>query len=289
MPPTAADHVLDAIYAQVLAEPGCDLHRLAWADRFEELYGAPSPRAEFVRVQCKLSRLLAGDEEPGDDTRDEIDASWERRGDHIAALRRRERELLFDDIGRTAKWFDRPGMYLLRGPAGDGESLVFCSQERPGDGRQVFEMRVRRGWPSAVTLPLAAWVGGPCGNCDSGLVLPVAGVECHLCGGKGEFPALGPLIAASCPLWPEETAVRLSDLEPIRLVCDFGEVWNWAPGRPEPESPWFITQALFDLIDLPLAEVGGERMAMKCAVTAKDAQEALSKATLAWAKSQIRI
>jgi uncharacterized protein (TIGR02996 family) len=282
------DTALDAIHAQVLAEPDCDLHRLAWADRFEELYGAPGPRAEFVRAQCELATrrrcpsccdVRSCVEIRSGGLTGFHEGNWCRKH---ADLRRREREL----------WCDLAHVFAAELPG-----RRFNMGLTPDDASQspVREWAfVRRGWPSAVTLPLAAWVGTDCGRCNGGFVW-----EEYRGGAEGKetrrrevrcsngTPALGPLIAASCPLWPEGEAVRLSDREPVQSASG----WWWSSPRAVRTYPRSILpEPLFRALQDGVCDGKVSTFVLsRSFATAKDSLTALSKAALAWAKSQIRI
>lgn len=50
----SGDQTLRLLLRAILEEPSCDLHRLAYADRCEEL--GDYARAEFIRAQCELAK-----------------------------------------------------------------------------------------------------------------------------------------------------------------------------------------------------------------------------------------
>lgn len=80
------DH--DALLAAVIAEPGDDTVRLAYADWIEEHGGQPE-RAEFIRVQCELARVYPDGDKFTSKNPQAAESGWDRYKD----LRRREREL----------------------------------------------------------------------------------------------------------------------------------------------------------------------------------------------------
>jgi uncharacterized protein (TIGR02996 family) len=136
-----ADPALSGLLRAVLGEPGDDALRLIYADRCDELGDAA--RAEFVRVQCELARVVAQQDEFSkadvshfDYTRAVVDRRQE-------ALRRRERELLDgadegDELPRRVRWLPFPEpSYTLEGE---------------------FRPRFRRGFVESLTLPSAAWL-----------------------------------------------------------------------------------------------------------------------------------
>ena len=85
----------------------------------------------------------------------------------------------------------------------------------------ISELVWRRGFVSGVTLTLAAFVGGPCGECDGGYVR--AGPDshwCRACQGIGRTPGIAAALFAAHPI--EE--VTLPD---VGTVQSFGG-WHFA-------------------------------------------------------------
>jgi uncharacterized protein (TIGR02996 family) len=229
--PTVAESNLSQMFAAVMENPGDDRPRLIWADALEEATNTYlHPRAEFVRVQCELVRgvsALLHDPESG---------RCDCRG---CVLRRREVELLREH-------------WKIIIPGIDGLHVVYRGGNSPAYGwfvpgkEEIIEATFSRGWPSAVTLPLAAWVGGECQRCrdQPGWAFVAARLRrCPDCKGETRTPALGPLIAASCPLWPTETAVRLSDKDPSMGFIWYRQIANDAMERS------VLPAALWDLLD----------------------------------------
>lgn len=108
--------------------------------------GTDAMRAEFVRVQCQLANDDADDAAKG------------RLGTN--PLRRRERELF---ARLTGGGFDLRG--LPNGCVVTIDAInVELGRSHPNPGFPVAF--VRRGFVDEVRLPLAAFVGGPCGRCQ---------------------------------------------------------------------------------------------------------------------------
>lgn len=73
------------------------------------------------------------------------------------------------------------------------------------------------------------------------------------------------------------------DISPIQLQSDAGDVFNLMAGKPGPHSPWSVGPELYNLLDLPVATVGGEAMDAKYARSFEAAHDALSVAMLSTA------
>ncbi len=192
-------------------------------------------RAEFIRVQCELARL--GD--PQDCvTRDGGYATGCTC--HVCALRRRERDLLNDH------WRD------WIAPLTSGDCHV-TNLHGPSSVPFPVWVTFRRGWVSAVTLPLGVFLGGRCERCGGSGVDPESeckvcgnhpddtgtiehgrgcytqdsdgggysrGDDCDTCGGRGTRPGVAKRLFETCPL----EAVTLSDREPYET----GDHWFWS-------------------------------------------------------------
>jgi uncharacterized protein (TIGR02996 family) len=143
---TPYDHPeLHRLLAGILADPGEDRPRLAWADRLAELGDgdrAAQERAEFVRVQVELAasrRRWPGGVVP-----------WKPLA-RRETLGRRERELLEANL---CEWVWRPaGARMVCHLSGDAPGEVNVGLYRPVemDHRQTF----RRGFVESVTMPAA--------------------------------------------------------------------------------------------------------------------------------------
>jgi len=158
-------------------------------------------RAAFIRVQVELARLEASgwhdDWKAGQlVTQDPI----REHGEKIAALRKRERELLIPNWGR---W--RPPVLSIMGDTIICRNIVAEPDDVPMPGDVVIEFR--RGFVESVTCPLAALLGVPCG-CDRGKWRN--GNTCPDCSGTGRVGGCGKELFASQPV----LSVTLSDREP---------------------------------------------------------------------------
>lgn len=220
------DH--DALLAAILAAPDDDTPRKVYADYLEERDGdvpcgrcggdgdlrinsmgygnqdcrvcsgsgrvpnGYAERAEFVRVQCELARLSRWpcggyycDEAIG-----HVDCE-DPTGDKAAALRKRDQELW----PQVVPTFDVPADWLV-------------DVHRRGTDRSAV---VRRGFIDEVSLTLAAFVGGPCGQCGNHydnhrLGLP-APENCPDCSGTGRVGGLAERLFRAHPV----TKVVISD------------------------------------------------------------------------------
>jgi uncharacterized protein (TIGR02996 family) len=147
------DH--DAMLAAVIAEPGDDTVRLAYADWIEE-HGGQSERAEFIRLRIRIARLQAdcrcgscvrlrggGQHHNGpcavDKERDELPDGRSQQ----AHLRRRERELL-QSAGNP--WMEDGKQWLP-------ESWPFDAAK---DGTQM-RWDWARGFVFSISLPWTLW------------------------------------------------------------------------------------------------------------------------------------
>ncbi len=139
-----------AIHAAILREPGCDLHRLAFADYLDEQ--GDHNRAEFIRVQCEIAWLesAAGGEHPN--MLNHPNALY-RQGqcfqcDKTTALGVRERDL-WGVVDRAIIPVGFAGHYGFTPDAPNIQVAIF-----------------RRGFVDEVRLSCAAFVGERCAMCD---------------------------------------------------------------------------------------------------------------------------
>jgi uncharacterized protein (TIGR02996 family) len=216
----------DALLRAVLGDPADDGLRLVYADWLEE--NGQGERAEFIRVQVELAGgkpCLSESASPRRFCRPEC-----RR----CALRRRERELLGNDVCERCDWH-RP---LVHGG---------------------WEWKYRRGFVAEVACATADWL------------------------------RYGPALVRAQPL----ERVRLADREPTRygnqgLMHPPGPRWLWfvaplsgeiiyPPRHPAeiPRSIWTVYAELYHAEDLEWEHP-----------TEEAAWDALSRACLAWARSQ---
>lgn len=235
----------DQLLRAILEQPADDAPRLLYAD-WLDIDGPPEcrdpDRAEFVRVQIELAKwemvpgesfVVAGKYEfcPG--------------GVNLAALRRRERELLKDHH-----------------PKGQIPNLSNYSRWA-GDWRWLAEngakWEYRRGFVAHVALPLAAFLS-PCGECKGNghingqLLLPA----CPQCRGTGRLPGLAGRLAGLVPL----ERVTLTDREPLQmdhLGEDHGlsnPYYLFQHFTPQPEPPHRLP---LELVEVMYAETPAVR------------------------------
>lgn len=179
----------------VLENPFDDGPRLVYADWLDE-HDSPE-QAEFIRVQIELAKHPWG--------RRMYDPRYSS-GEPWDSLREREKRVW--NFGMPGTWADalKPSF-----------ECVFCidletiSRDKTRDPLVVF----RRGFPSSVSLTLAALCGGPCERCEGTGEHPppsfgyAAVGQCQHCrraDGKGRVGGL----AAALSRWPV-TAVNVTD------------------------------------------------------------------------------
>ena len=147
----------EALYRAILDNPADDVVRLVYADWLEES-GTDAARAEFIRVQCELARLL--------DTQGLREAPCHENA-RIYTLNRRQRELL---AANRRGWAHVVCPNCKGTGACDGGSVGLyacpeCSASRkdyPGTGdamqREGLRYEFRRGFVEVVKVPGLAWV-----------------------------------------------------------------------------------------------------------------------------------
>ncbi len=226
---------------------------------------AASERGEFIRVQCEIERLKRP-----------IKITKTRGGTlnefaDTTILRARERDLLArhgtewrkagkcpecEGKGEHFDGYDRwkDCKHCFGGDIG-GLLRKFDYREfsAESDPSELVRVRFGRGLPDSVTVPRLADCLRVTQDNHGGYQEPslwLAAVLRH----HGTVRECVPL-----------------DREPVEIENDQGEPFNWMYGNPEPESPHFIPRPIWDLLELPIARVGGEDMdRAKCAKT-KDA------------------
>ena len=261
-------------------------------------------RAEFIRVQCELSRLRT---DPGRDAR--LDAEPMFAAGYFDAVHRnkaafdavtgeaspcrcerclgvRERELQADKES-VRGWFTTPGS-PLKWTATDGipRMLVCWPNGREDDGGSVVAV-VRRGFVAEVRCRLADWTGGGCQACggyghhhrnDS---LPAHAVAvnypsliCDACSGTGRTPGVGESVVASHPV----EIVTVTDKAPTETPS--GWAWWRNVGLDDTDVlPAEVFDRLPDEDAVPFSH--GERL---CYPTRERAFAVLSTACLSLAK-----
>lgn len=210
-----------AVYAAILANPGDDTPRGAYADLLDDT-GAPgdAARAAFIRVQCELARLP--------DCGHRQDTSPGQPGGRLVCERcrllLRERELLH---GLSPIWEQS----LINLPeTGWGCDNFFNGSKPvvPGLGYVTFS----RGFVDAARLSLAAFLGGPCGRCDDGRIgqhhdpssdTMRGGRACPACSGTGQVTGIAAALFVAHPV----RVVHLTDMRPWHVSMGG---WHWWEG-----------------------------------------------------------
>jgi uncharacterized protein (TIGR02996 family) len=215
----------------VLAAPKDDAPRLALADWYAE--NGDEARGEFVRVGVELARTKVhpnGHTDVGPDRRFFVNEARDctRADCRACELRRRERNLL----QQTPPGGELP--YRLVWAGFDSYTAT-----------TGIEWTFRRGLVSSVTLPLAAFVGGPCGQCRGAFL---TSAFCSACSGTGTAPGLAARLFAAHPV----TAVMLSDREPIAVSGR--RLFGWISWYGECQMPHQIPSDLDALLPEPPPE-----------------------------------
>jgi uncharacterized protein (TIGR02996 family) len=225
-PPSPAPVSVAAAYASdgdnmlraVLVAPEDDAPRLVYADWLDE-HGEPE-RAEFIRVQIRLARwpvercdsIYPGCSVDGDRV------VWHDHKCPMAPVAARERLLLAANFGAWTDSLPEP-MVTKQCPS--------CAEQAPAYETNVVECRqcdctglvpdhdnvgFRRGFVAEVHLTAAAFVGGPCPECNLSRAAspPSAGFVCPACKGEKRLPGLAAALFAAHPV----TEVRLVDRKP---------------------------------------------------------------------------
>lgn len=152
-----------ALVGQILTRPADDTPRLVYADWLDD--HGQTDRAEFVRVQCEITR-----EYPGHNDHPEYASEdWHRRdvaanGEcHGCQLLDRQR-LLWAVISPafaapTDRLIRRPRTILVSYPLAPAVTYWLGHQTRPGVGPEdELNLLVRRGFVSEIRLPLAVFL-----------------------------------------------------------------------------------------------------------------------------------
>lgn len=135
---THIDTTAAALLAGILARPDDDTPRLVYADWLDE--HEQHERAEFIRVQCELARLLARVEQAGF-------SNVRHTGGPLHA---RERELLAD-ADRRREWARVPW-----GKGGKGDAL--CPPSNDALPQPDVVPHFRRGFVERVEVPALSWL-----------------------------------------------------------------------------------------------------------------------------------
>jgi len=258
----------EGLLAAILANPECDLPRLALADHYEGELGQPE-RAEFIRLQIELAK--------GNDPMD-LTTPGEQP---LFPYRWRQREL-WDAHGPS--WFsERPDGCCVGIEDADG-TVSIGGIAGPIKGNPMI---VRRGFVHTVRCSLADWVGGEaCGRCNPAEF-------CDTCQCTGSTPGIGPQIVARHPVERLAATDRVPEAEryqpgsePWRYNWFFRAEYGWqvATDAQWVDEPDHLPGCLFEhMPGTPLADMGDFRFSFD---SREDAMNALSSALIAWAKSQ---
>jgi len=283
-----------AFLKAILATPDDDLPRLVYADWLDE-HSHPE-RAEFIRVQCELSRLTIENEtpreiEPGGLTPTELNHWWAERATRGVYLREREWRLLDQHgpdwyLGFAVASHPEVGCatWSVEGPQPKGWIVchgVTCVQHEP----------FSRGFVGRFTTQIRQWVGGSCDRCGGEGDLPAseAVIErtgaytfaCGRCSGQGHIRGVGPAVVASAPI----ERVDVSDREPM-VNEDDDWVWYCLTAEAEGERAENIIHGLPERVFRHLK--GGWQLTThgRRYDTEADARKALSNALIVWAMSE---
>lgn len=265
------DHASNLL-REILADPANDDSRLVYADWLEEHGGEPGARqAEFIRLQMALARS-------GHTRGSEDDATW--------ASVCRLREVAMDWVPESERIADAL-RFRARPLDGGAIAIEYEDQDNP-------EVIFRRGFVEAVTLPLAAFLGGLCPVChgrgefegDPGYPAEA----CHgPCGGTGRIAALAglfqqyPITAVTLTLTDRRPSRGRFAHEAPADVRGRG-YWIWHLERPNTvaadQLPYSLYQHLFFG---PLKGLSMSPHACQYSTEAA-AMEALSRACVAYGR-----
>jgi uncharacterized protein (TIGR02996 family) len=230
-----------ALLRAILEAPADDAPRLVYADWLEE--NGEHERAEFIRVQAELAGHRG------------CNCQVRANGGVVkmcekCTLRERERELW--NSRQAPRWFfagvvkkmgkphcyldlSEPPMLRLMSPNGD---MVDCKHPN-------------RGFVAEVRLPVAAFLGGPCGRCQGygAYDHPEARmclVECPACSGSGRTSGIAAALFAAQPV----TRVTLTDLLPYHGL---NNTFHWydlaAQDPPDTHPPSNVPSDLYVLLE----------------------------------------
>jgi uncharacterized protein (TIGR02996 family) len=250
------------LLAAVIAAPESDLPRLVMADWLDE--NNECKRAEFIRLQCELTKMLNGDDEPNEDSIPAMNWAWDQFEVRRNTLLERE-EVLWgswpdtDDIrGRFHKQF------------GEGWMILPAAWGTYDNGGRLA--RVQRGFVCEIHCTLADWCGGYCWRCnDISKHYPESMqaemfAACPICHGTGRMLAIGPKIVRENPV----LTVWLKDREPA--MSRHG--WSWYGESSNSNDPARLPDKIWSL----LPHVDYQTVGL--------AYAALSTSAILWAKNE---
>jgi uncharacterized protein (TIGR02996 family) len=196
----------NALMQAVLRHPADDLPRLLYADELDA--AGECERAEFVRVQIELAKW---EMYPGERFNGFSHEGKRYEFTPTASLIAREKELLHLEYKREIK--------LIAEVIGYQGNLI-----------SNF-VTYRRGFPSAISLPMALLMGGECERCGGyGHTELFPYFKCPPCHGTGRVPGLIDTIFSQ---WPVET-VTVSDKQPMEFRASSVSGWRWICNRYVP-------------------------------------------------------
>lgn len=172
-------------------------------------------RAEFIRVQCEISKSAGVCEKLWCDSQLLVCDECKR----WKVLRKREQELLF---AHARDWFRDvvPNGTISHWSPHDPVPFFVI----PNDGNPLsVNIEIRRGFIDEVRLPLAVFAGRACPRCNGYGVIST-GRECCECGTAGGSPGLASELFARHPI----TRVVLSDVSARELDQDVHSAGPWA-------------------------------------------------------------
>ena len=227
-----------AFVAAIIAEPRCDIRRLAFADWLDE--HGQTEWAHLIRLQCRLAGGLLGV------TRDKV------RAEAFSLLMHGK---LADRVADGFEPIDVEYAY------GDGESVV-VRLFQPGlynlEGEAIgAEIVWRRGFIAEVHCPLAVW-------------------QEH-----------GPRLVREHPI----ERVRLTDKAamvnlPFRGEREGAAAWGNSDFLITPPPPESLPGGIYALLQGHWPTVATQAIPVKIYATAQEAEDASSRACIAWAKLQ---
>lgn len=306
---TVIDTERDGFMERIVAEPDEDTHRLVFADWLQE--NGDEARADFIRVQCELTKELTDISERHHNNLDMIldpnDSEKQRRKHRVWELQKRESALLTANLER---WRRVPCPECIKGyekhPTRSDEVIEqWCRTcDRTGDiggltwkGIPQFEPVFRRGFPVEVQ------------RCRLQDVFHQADRDCPRCDGTGEeriANAAGDMDDEQCRICHGHTRVRgawlptlwatrvlahhptihripLTDCSPYKTAAGF---YRWWREDPSVVPSCSLPGPIYDAVHLSLKE---KAEWPRTAEAANDAlATAVPKAVVDWIKKNPR-
>lgn len=279
--------------------PDDDLPRLVYCDWLDE--NGQSERAEFIRIQIELSESSKYVNEYADcpvcDGTGYTDlppccrvCSWclgigkkeyQQFNDHLKLL---NRQLKLWQLHGPA-WFGgltTRAEVVICDSAGEPDLIttVTTSRQRPDVGRPVAisMLVVRRGFVDEYYGPADVWWGVTCVRCRGighGRDMDGAPADCQLCRGRGYRDGLGPDVAA---------------VQPVRKLT-WADRWPVTVRGRDGEAVWFCDEVGHSAA-VPrrvFRYLSGQTDVAAVSRSVKDAEQALVRAALRWAKKEAEL